>query len=89
MADKASLRNCPNNCPKRAELAKIKRGAHVKVAVPSERFWVRVTYKKGKTIRGVVDNKTVFSKRHGYKYKDRITLEIREVWRVLEPKAKR
>ena len=55
-------------------------GDFAKVSADGERFWVRVTGRKGKKIEGVVDNDVVLGQRHGLALGDKISFETKNLF---------
>lgn len=70
------------DAPGKEELAAIKVGDCVKIAIRSERFWVLVTELGDGKIIGTVNNDLVFTVEHGLSYLDEVELEPKNVYDI-------
>jgi len=59
-------------------------GHFVKICTeePAERFWVRVTNITGDVVKGVIDNKLVFSAKHGLYFRDEIVFKTIHIYDI-------
>lgn len=52
----------------------------------SERFWVKVTGRKGGDIEGVIDNVLMYGDVHGHRYGDKVKIKTKQVYSILNPR---
>ena len=66
--------------PAKESLRSVQSGGMVKICMSGERFWVRVTERRGSLFRGIVDNDLAVIKE--YKLGDVIVFDINDIYSI-------
>ena len=68
--------------PSKEVLDKLKKGDLVKIAVDSERFWIRIEIVDGDKITGNIYNDLILTQYHGLKQNDPIEFEKKHIYSI-------
>lgn len=68
--------------PSKADMDKLTNGDLVKIAVDSERFWVRVETVEGDKVTGSIYSDLVLTQYHGLKAQDHIEFEKKHIYSI-------
>lgn len=68
--------------PSQASLDKLTKDDLVKIAVDSERFWVRIETIEGDKVTAKIYNDLILTQYHGLKQNDRIEFEKKHIYAI-------